>query len=270
MDTKPPEKGPFHDVGSLFPGEVELVCVKPGTTVGEAIRLMVERRYSQLPVVERGRVRGVFSLWSLVHQLATTPDLSVHDLPVEDIMEQIPVVTVDHSLDIVLEHLERHDAVLVGSPHGPQAIATPTDVLQYFYRIARPFVLLQEIELALRDLMHVCTSESGLKECMNRALAGKYGAINQKVPASLHEMSFEDYRTIITNKENWPLFAEVLGKNRQLVASKLERVREIRNRIFHFREDISVLDHQVLAITRQWLFDKTEGLRQSRRDSRNG
>ena len=47
----------------------------------------------------------------------------MQDLPVEDVMEQLPTVTVDDNLDTVLEQLERHDAVLVSSPHGLQAVA---------------------------------------------------------------------------------------------------------------------------------------------------
>jgi predicted transcriptional regulator len=127
---------PFHDVGCIFPDDVELCWVEPSTTVAEALRLMAPNRYSQVPVIADGRVRGVFSLWSLAQQLLAAPNLAPLELAVEDVMERIPAVTVDDPLDLVLEHLNRHDAVLVDSPHGLQAIATGTDVLNYFYRIA--------------------------------------------------------------------------------------------------------------------------------------
>ena len=119
--------------------------------------------FSQLPVVENGEILGVFSLWSLAENLALFPKLKVQDvleeMEVGELMEQLPKVTVKDSLHSILSQLERHDALLVDSPHGLQAVATPSDVLRYFYNVARPFILLQEIELALRELIEVCARE---------------------------------------------------------------------------------------------------------------
>jgi hypothetical protein len=178
-------------------------------------------------------------------------------------MESLPVVTVDDSLDLVLEHLDRHDAVLVESPHGVQAIATGTDVLNYFYRIARPFVLLQEIELALRALIEVSVSDAELGQCIEHALSKKYEGRGE-LPAQLRDMTFEEYRSIVSAKENWGFFDGVLGRNRELVASKLEQIRRIRNDVFHFRDPVSVFDYETLAAARYWLFDKVMALRDRR------
>jgi len=220
---------------------------------------MIGHRYSQLPVITDDRVQGVFSFWSLAHHLVTTPELSTRDLLVEDVMERIPTVTVEERLDVVLEHLDRYDAVLVDSPHGLQAVATAMDVLGYFYKVARPYVLLQEIELSLRDLIRTCLSEDQLRECASRCLSARYKG--REVPYDLLQMTFEDYRSLVTAKDNWDLFGGAFGKNRQLVASKLGEVRRIRNGVFHFRDSVSVYDHETLAVTRNWLFDKARVLR---------
>lgn len=254
MDGSP---DPFQNVGRVFPGEVNLTSIDPSTTVTEALRIMVTNRFSQLPVISNGVVRGVFSHWSLAHHLLDSPKLAPHDLFVEDVMEPLPYVTVQDSLDTVLEHLNRHDAVLVTSPHGLQAVATATDVLNYFDRVARPFVLLQEIELSLRALLGYCLTDAELHACAGHALRSKYGGDASRIPSRLEDMSFEEYRTIISAKENWPHFEGVLGRSRELVASKLARVRDIRNSIFHFRDPISVFDHETLSTTRNWLLDKT-------------
>lgn len=252
----------FHDVGRIFPADVELCWVEPSTTVTEALRLMAPKRFSQVPVIVNGRVRGVFSLWSLAQQLLASPDLAPHDLAVEDVMERLPSVTVDDPLDLVLEHLNRHDAVVVESPHGVQAIATGTDVLNYFYRIARPYVLLQEIELALRALIDACVTEVELRQCIDRALRKKYEAQKREPPSRLRDMTFEDYRSIVGAKDNWDFFKGVLGQNRELAASKLEQVRRIRNDVFHFRDPVSVVDHETLAAARHWLFDKARSMQE--------
>jgi hypothetical protein len=260
----------FHDVGRIFPEDLEIVSVAPSTTVAEALRLMLENRYSQLPVIDGERVRGVFSLWSLAQNFSTLRNISIQDQRVEDLMEQLPVVTVNDSLDVVLEHLNRHDAVLVESPRGIQAIATATDVLGYFFRIARPFVLLQEIELALRELIEFCAPPEALKECIEKALSRKREDDKRPLPTNLRDMTFEEYRSLINCKENWHVFQGVLGHNRELVASKLERAREIRNKVFHFREDISIIEHETLSGVRQWLFDKVTHLKGDRGSAQNG
>lgn len=133
-------------------------------------------------------------------------------------------------------------------------------MLNYFYRVARPFVLLQEIELALRGLIETCVSESQLRECVERALRKKYEGRGEP-PWQLRDMTFDEYRNIVSAKGNWEFFEGVLGRNRELVASKLEQVRKIRNDIFHFRDSVSVVDHQTLAAARNWLFDKALALR---------
>jgi hypothetical protein len=251
---------PFHDVGSIFPGEVNVETVPPETRVGDALGLMMEKRFSQLPVVENGEVLGMFSLWSLAHHLSLSPGLKVQsllqDLEVGDVMEQVPKVTVKDSIHSILDQLERHEALLVDSPHGLQAIATSTDVLRYFYRVARPYILLQEIEMGLREIIQICAPGAQLTECADRALAKAYQGRGATAPEKLEEMSFEDYRSIITCGQNWPLFENVLGHNRDLVSIKLERLRSIRNDVFHFRSDISVLDYQTLANAREWLLGK--------------
>src|SRR5271167_408890 len=102
MTTNQPSISPFHDVGSVFPTDVDLCSVEPTTTVTEALTLMAPNRYSQVPVIADGRVRGVFSLWSLAHHLLNAPNLAPQNLAVEDVMERIPSVTVDDPLDLVL------------------------------------------------------------------------------------------------------------------------------------------------------------------------
>ena len=252
------ESNPFHEVGNLFPGETSVESIEAGTTVGNALSLMVGKRYSQLPVMDHGVVRGVFSLWSLAEHLAITPSLTVHEMLVEDLMEQLPSVTVTDSLHSVLNRLKEHEALLVNSEHGLQAVVTPLLVLDYFYKVASPFILLQEIELALRSLIELCATGEKLKSCIDHALATYYRNKNDQVPTDLQEMTFEDYRLIIISKANWTVFEGVLGQNRNLVSTKLEQIRKIRNDMFHFRDSApAVLQYQILANVRSWLLDKT-------------
>jgi CBS domain-containing protein len=58
---------PFHSIGRLFPDESPPpVTVTPDTAILDALRIMVERRYSQLPVVAGSEVRGAITLGAFV------------------------------------------------------------------------------------------------------------------------------------------------------------------------------------------------------------
>lgn len=43
----------------------EMACVSPSTTVGEAMKIITEKRFRHLPVVEDGRVLGMVSIGDL-------------------------------------------------------------------------------------------------------------------------------------------------------------------------------------------------------------
>lgn len=170
------EESPFHEVGNLFPDDTTPPqTVEGDTPVGEALRVMLERRYSQLPVVENDVVLGMFSLWSVARHLEQMPDIAIQDLPVRDVMDgEAASASVRDSPGSLLHLLEEHEAALVSSPHGLQAIVTPSDALLYFYRVAHPFVLLQEIGLALRYLIEACVTGETLTQAIEAALKGRY------------------------------------------------------------------------------------------------
>jgi CBS domain-containing protein len=244
---------PFHDVGAIFPDDVSLVTVEPAESIVSALGLMLERRFSQLPVIDGEQLVGVFSLWSLAAHIAAWPSSKFDDLTVGDVLERLPTVTVEDPLDGVLEHLDRHDAALVFSPHGLQAVVTAFDVLTYFYAVARPFVLIQEIELGLRDLLGQIIASEDLAGFLASALQAKYQAQKRPVPGRLDEMTFEDARTAITSRDNWNRLDGAIPGTREMISTRLNRIRDIRNKVFHFRGSVTIQEYQALVTTRDWL-----------------
>ena len=58
----------------------ELVTVEPGGTVGEALRLMTERRVRHLPVIREGCVLGMLSIGDLVKWVISAQDSTIRQL----------------------------------------------------------------------------------------------------------------------------------------------------------------------------------------------
>jgi len=223
-------------------------------TARDALGLMREHGFSQLPVVAEEKVIGVFSYRSFAHVVeATRNERDVASLPVVEFLDRPQFVHTTDPFDEILDELDGRGAVLVGARDRLVGIATPMDILRYLYEVANAYVLLQEIELAMRELIRLSLTPEQLAESASRCLAGAYA--EGRVPHTLGEMTFSDYVTILGRQQTWHLFEPLLGVgSRERVRSRLNDVREIRNVAFHFRRKLSAQDYEQLRAARDRLF----------------
>ncbi|WP_442940059.1 hypothetical protein [Nocardioides sp. B-3] len=136
--------------------------------------------------------------------------------------------------------------VLVGDETNLLAVATATDVNVFLWNATRPFVLLQDVELAIRDLMRSCTDGAGLGAAI--AAAHVEGA------KRLEDLTLGELMSVLLNEASYgDLFRHAFGSRRDLVTATLEPVREIRNKVFHFRDDVSVGELETLVAAVGWL-----------------
>jgi hypothetical protein len=176
------------------------------------------------------------------------------DLPVDEFVEQFQFVQPSDNWESILKYLDREDGVLVGHRDRLDGILTPMDVLSYLHRIASPFVMLAEIELSLRRIIIACVSDDELRTCILNSLPSKYS--QGDLPASLSEMTFNDYVQIIGDRSNWSHFTKVFGSGdwqRKTTTQRLRQVGELRNEVFHFRREIVSQDLETLSARRDWL-----------------
>lgn len=246
----------FHQVRRLVPEGQRLIVAHPDMTVAEAIEIMSRGNFSQLPVIAGDTVLGVFSFRSLAQgllRMGREPE-EYGELPVDEFLENFRFVQPSDNWELSLEYLDRDDGVLVGQYDRLEAILTPMDVLHYLHDIASPFVMLAEIELALRKIIEACVNPRELQQCIQTSLSRKYD--EDKMPARLSEMTFEDYVLILEHTRNWPHFSAAFGAGkgqRKRTAGRLREVRTLRNDVFHFRRELTPEDHSTLASHRRWL-----------------
>lgn len=254
----PPLTDSFYRVNSFLPDEQVLVTVRPDTTVADAIRLMREHGFSQLPVVEGNQVLGVFSYRSFsirVLEMRHTAGMLIGDLPIDEFIEDLRFVHINEDPASAFNLLDYDDAVLVGEPGRLQGILTAMDILRRLYNLTSPFVLLAEIEVTLRNLIGICVDQDGLEECVKNSLANQYQ--EGQIPADIQEMTFNDYVQVLGDGRNWPKFEEVFGKGdwkRKRTRAKLEEIRDVRNDAFHFKRALTKRDLDILLAHRDWLF----------------
>lgn len=125
--------GLFHLVNNLVPNEQAILAVQSDTSVREALNLMREHGFSQLPIVESEQVLGVFSYRSFANRAAILGKVDLGRAEVDDFIEDFEFVRVTDELERTFPHLDRDGAVLVGDPDKLIAVATPTDLIDYMY-----------------------------------------------------------------------------------------------------------------------------------------
>ncbi len=105
-----------------------LVTVPAAATVAEAAALMERGGFSQLPVVEGGRVTGSVSEASLLRALATA---SGRRSRVRDVQEgAYPLVDPEFPADLLAGLLTRYPAVLMAERGELRGIVTKTDLIR--------------------------------------------------------------------------------------------------------------------------------------------
>lgn len=249
----------FHQINRVLPESQQLLTFPPDMPAREAVATLHARSFSQAPVMEGGTVLGVFSFRSFARRAAkcqyeemAQQKLAPGDFPVEECIEQFEYARVSSEMKNVFDTMERDNGVLVGGPDRLLGILTPMDVLRYLYNVASPFVMVSEIELTLRALIRMILSPEEIITCAIRCLTKQLGS-EDKVPKTLEAMTFDNLRLIVGHGETWSKFSPLLGANRNLVSAKLKQVGDLRNDLFHFKREISVEDHEVLAGHRNWL-----------------
>lgn len=261
----------FHRLNSVLPIDQALVTVQPHTLAVDALNKLKTNKFSQLPVVIGKEVFGLFSYRSyantvvaLAENSSTKQKFNPLELLVEECMEKPTFARLTDEFVDWFDFIDQHDAVLVGDSNRLQGIVTAMDILRYLYGVASPFVLIAEIELALRALIQLAVDQETLASCVKECLKDKYP---NDPPSRLEEMSFNDYVQIVGDGRNWEYFKDLLGGNRNRSRAILVQLRDIRNVVFHFKRGITVEEYQTLADGRRWMLLKARAAEARREEA---
>lgn len=248
----------FHTVNHLIPDNQVLHTISPDTLVIEALKIMRENHYSQIPVLAGNTVLGVFSYRSFAENFLKLntgkdkPDLE--QLKVREFVEKPLYVQVSDDIEPTLKSLSENDYLLVGQRERLLALITSQDLARYTYLFASILMLFREIELTVRKIIQASLDEKQFQDCAQKTLSGIYPA--DKLPKSVNEMTLSDYAQLIGDGRCYPHFARIFGDgewHRKKTRSKLDEIRELRNDAFHFRRDLVTQDIENLFEHRDWL-----------------
>ncbi|HVV84666.1 MAG TPA: CBS domain-containing protein [Kofleriaceae bacterium] len=145
---------PITRIGRLLSAANSAVLwLTPGSSLQEATTLMMLKDYSQLPIMQNERsVRGAVT-WQTI---AAAAALGKQPKTVDDCIDEVEIVTVDTGLFDAIPLIIQNGFVLVKAKDNKiQGIVTVADLSMQFRSLSEPFLLLGQIENALRALIAV-------------------------------------------------------------------------------------------------------------------
>jgi predicted transcriptional regulator len=202
------------------------ICISPDGNICEAITLMLQHDYSQLPVTTTLRdVKGLISWKSLGSRLALGKQCS----KVRECMEEAAEVRADDSLFDAIQEIVAHDSVLVrDSTRALTGIVTTADLSLQFKDLSEPFLLLGQIEDYVRNLIAGKYQKAELVQACDPA-------DNRREIEDVADLTLGEYIRLLENPARWNKLGVPI--DRKTFLAELERVRGIRNDVMHFDPD---------------------------------
>jgi CBS domain-containing protein len=126
----------FHRINRIIPPDQVILTIPPDRRVRDAVVLMRNHGYSQIPVVNDGAVLGVFSFRSFAQGAANAnldewmkQRCAPGDLAVDEFLEQFEFARVTEEFGRAFDAMDRDNGILIGTPERLIGILTPMDFL---------------------------------------------------------------------------------------------------------------------------------------------
>ncbi|MCY3690656.1 MAG: CBS domain-containing protein [Chloroflexota bacterium] len=229
-DSQRPD--PIRRIDSLDAAHNNPVCVKSDAKLNVATTLMLLHDYSQLPVMDNlhGMVKGVISWQSIGARFALGSECDYVRQCMEP-AERIPNVEISKNAPLMeaIGIIAKQGYVLVRDRESQNVISgivTATDLSNRFAELAEPFLLMEQIEKHLRNLIH--------REFTLAVLQESSGDPNI---AGSADMTLGGYQRLLERPAHWEELSIAARIDHKEFVKHLCCVRKIRNSIMHFNTD---------------------------------
>ena len=231
----------------------ELETINAQDELLSAIETMFKNDYTQLGIEQDGEIIGMVSYRSISRVLSILQklgaDKKLPGRPVRIAIEEIsPTVKPDDDLLILFDLLSENSYVIIErEDEHPVEILTDYDLLHYLRKSIEPFLLIEDIERSVRDIVRHAFDEE-----LNEALQKFFSEQDIRTPSKITDCSFGHYAQFMP--QNWSRFEQYFDENGDFVRLLLLEVGDIRNAIFHFRAESyeSDLEEELLNFAHEY------------------
>lgn len=246
----------LYSLAQVLANRKPLITVRHDASLLDALRLMIERKLGQIPVVDgQGQLRGIVSQQTIlgIYHL-TDGQAALFDLAVVDAMEPAATASLNDDFLAVVDRLAQRGryAVVVVDADQPVGILTGKDISVLFRSLFEGLLLVERIESRLRAAITAAFPD---QDAYTQALMAAFG-VDKHDPTRPQRngrtLSLTDMVYLIRDDDNWPHFEALLG-NRDYFRVITERVRLVRNEMAHFDGPVDALELDILRRTTTWL-----------------
>lgn len=244
-------------VNNLIEGRPLPVTVRRDDCVTVALKLMAEKEFSQLPVVDSGNhPLGMVNYESILRGMRHFR-AKIDELHVRDAIISVDRFYLDDGLFELLERLKVSNAVLIVNPDETLVgIVTSYDSTEYFRKRAENLMRVEDIELMLKEFILLAytgsdgvRTETELTEAITK-VSSESG--NSKVK-TFEELTLGQYISLLVAKNTWSFFDPIFKISRDSIRLLLDDIRETRNGLAHFRTEITTEQTDQLRFFAKWL-----------------
>lgn len=224
------------------------IYVTGGDTLAKAVTLMLTNNFSQLPVFNNDSFTKPlgFISWKTIGEKFVVNSMLDKKMDTnlkvsEFIQKDIIVLSKNETLFYAINQIAKHDFLLVHDGTTKQeiiGIITTNDLTEQFEKLAKPFLLMSEIENNIRKLLNIA-------HLTQEKLEAAKVTEDKRMIETVDNLSFSEYITLIS--KYWEELT-ITWLDKSIFIEKLEKIRELRNHIMHFNpdglknEDIQILD----------------------------
>jgi len=216
-----------------LPIDNQLQTVEYDLGLETALRRMFESGYTQIGVERDDDLVGIVTYRSVVRTLLAFHQLEVGHKTLDKIsvgaaVEDAHTISEDESLLAIFDALAEHTYIVINRD-DEWRILTDYDLLTRLKQMLEPFLLIESIEMQLREIFTRVFGDS-----LSEQLAETFGSDHPlPTPASVEHCSYAHYAQFISI--HWEEFESIFDDQRDVIRELVLEIGDMRNRLFHFR-----------------------------------
>ena len=256
-----------YSVEHLIENQKSVISILKTDQITYALDLMIEHDYSQLPVIgEDGRILGMVTYESILRATRSF-NTKLDKLLARDAIIKAPYHYREDGLFDLLDELKDTNAVVIIEPEGfPIGIVTSYDSIEFLRNRTEDLMHIEDIEFIIKELIKKAnTNPKGQVENEkleatvvqpNEQRSDQFGS---KKPKPFEDLTLADYINLLMARETWGFIAPILEIQKESLHELLDKVRQTRNDLAHFRGEISPRNRDELRECANWLRRRYQG-----------
>jgi CBS domain-containing protein len=275
----------------LLPGDQQLRTVQPHQPIGDAINIMHQHGYGQLPVTSAtGEFLNQVVTFESILRAMQCFRAEASSLLVRDGAQRARIYRSDADLLTTLDDIHRDNfALIVNDSNRLTGIVTTADVAVFFRVYAQDLMQIEGIESRVKDAIRALYAgdANGLESAIG-AVTDRAAEIRKKLPGAIkaycgkanlgipplgsdtealadaekrlglsesakkfEDLTFDELTGVLFRHPNAPKLSQ--SKDISELRILLQQVRDARNRLAHFRGELSSEQRRTIQFAEEWL-----------------